>query len=211
MEHISGGVCAAKGFQASGIHCGIRKNRGKRDISMIISEVPASAAAVYTSNLVKGAPIYVTQRNLAGGIAQLAVCNSGNANTCNADGEEVAWQMCELAGKAAGIDPHHVIVASTGVIGQPLSIEPIAQHMSELYAAVKGNGSQEAAEGHHDDRHAAEGSRGVFRRGRQGLPPRRHREGVGHDSPESGDDARFPHLRRGDFPRDAPQRRCRTT
>jgi glutamate N-acetyltransferase/amino-acid acetyltransferase len=102
---------------------------------------------VYTSNLVKGAPIYVTQRNLAGGIAQLAVCNSGNANTCNADGEEVAWQMCELAGKAAGIDPHHVIVASTGVIGQPLSIEPIAQHMSELYAAVKGNGSQEAAEG----------------------------------------------------------------
>ena len=131
MEHISGGVCAAKGFQAGGIHCGIRKNRGKRDISMIISEVPASAAAVYTSNLVKGAPIYVTQRNLAGGIAQLAVCNSGNANTCNADGEEVAWQMCELAGKAAGIDPHHVIVASTG----------------ELYAAVKGNGSQEAAEG----------------------------------------------------------------
>ena len=127
MEHISGGVCAAKGFQAGGIHCGIRKNRGKRDISMIISEVPASAAAVYTSNLVKGAPIYVTQRNLAGGIAQLAVCNSGNANTCNADGEEVAWQMCELAGKAAGIDPHHVIVASTGVIGQPLSIEPIAQ------------------------------------------------------------------------------------
>lgn len=147
MEHISGGVCAAKGFQAGGIHCGIRKNRGKRDISMIISEVPASAAAVYTSNLVKGAPIYVTQRNLAGGIAQLAVCNSGNANTCNADGEEVAWQMCELAGKAAGIDPHHVIVASTGVIGQPLSIEPIAQHMGALYAAVKVNGSQEAAEG----------------------------------------------------------------
>ena len=147
MEHISGGVCAAKGFQAGGIHCGIRKNRGKRDISMIISEVSASAAAVYTSNLVKGAPIYVTQRNLAGGIAQLAVCNSGNANTCNADGEEVAWQMCELAGKAAGIDPHHVIVASTGVIGQPLSIEPIAQHMGALYAAVKGNGSQEAAEG----------------------------------------------------------------
>ena len=147
MEHISGGVCAAKGFQAGGIHCGIRKNRGKRDISMIISEVPASAAAVYTSNLVKGAPIYVTQRNLAGGIAQLAICNSGNANTCNADGEDVAWQMCELAGKAAGIDPHHVIVASTGVIGQPLSIEPIVQHMGALYAAVKVNGSQEAAEG----------------------------------------------------------------
>lgn len=147
MEHISGGICAANGFLAGGIHCGIRKNRGKRDISMIISKVPSSAAAVYTSNLVKGAPIYITQRNLMGGIAQLAICNSGNANTCNADGEDIAWKMCELSAKAAGIDPHHVIVASTGVIGQPLPIEPIAEHIDELYAAVNANGSAEAAEG----------------------------------------------------------------
>ncbi len=147
MQHIDGGVCAPKGFKAGGIHCGIRKNRVKRDLSLIISEVPASASAVYTQNLVKGAPIYVTQRNLVNGIAQAAVCNSGNANTCNADGEEIAWQMCELTAQAAGFQPEDVIVASTGVIGQPLSIEPIRAGMPALYAAVHESGSQEAAEG----------------------------------------------------------------
>ena len=147
MEHLSGGVCAAKGFKASGVHCGIRKNRTKRDLSMIVSEVPASAAAVYTQNLVKGAPILVTKRNIADGTAQMVICNSGNANTCNADGEEIAWKMCELAGQAAGIKPEDVIVASTGVIGQPLPIEPIAAGMAPLAAALNENGSQEAAEG----------------------------------------------------------------
>ena len=147
MNHIPGGVCAPKGFKAGGIHCGIRNNRTKRDLSMILSDVPAAAAAVYTSNLVKGAPIYVTRRNLRGGTAQLVICNSGNANTCNADGEKVAWQMCELAGKAAGIAPDQVIVASTGVIGQPLSIDPIADGMDALYASLSDHGSAEAAEG----------------------------------------------------------------
>ena len=147
MQHIDGGVCAPKGFTAGGVHCGIRKNRLKRDISLIISEVPASASAVYTQNLVKGAPIFVTQRNLMDGIAQEAICNSGNANTCNADGEDVAWQMCELTAAAAGLKPENVIVASTGVIGQPLSIEPIKEAMPELISAVHENGSQEAAEG----------------------------------------------------------------
>ncbi|MGN1020870.1 MAG: bifunctional glutamate N-acetyltransferase/amino-acid acetyltransferase ArgJ [Aristaeellaceae bacterium] len=147
MEHISGGVCAPKGFTASGVHCGIRKNRTKRDLSMIYSEVPASAAAVYTTNLVKGAPIYVTQRNLQDGVAQLALCNSGNANTCNADGEDVAWQMCVLAGKATGVKPEDVIVASTGVIGQPLDIAPIAEGMAPLAAALSPDGSRDAAEG----------------------------------------------------------------
>ena len=147
MEHISGGVCAAKGFRAGGIHCGIRKNRAKRDLSMIVSDVPAAAAAVYTSNLVKGAPIYVTQRNIADGVAQLAICNSGNANTCNADGEEIAQKMCDLAAAATGLRAQDVIVASTGVIGQPLPIEPIAAGMAELVAAVHEHGSAEAAEG----------------------------------------------------------------
>jgi len=146
MEHISGGVCAPIGFQAGGIHCGIRANRTKRDIALIISEVPASASAVYTTNLVKGAPIYVTQRNIADGIAQAAICNSGNANTCNADGEDVAWQMCQLTAEATGLKAEDVIVASTGVIGQPLSIEPIKAGMAELYASVHAAGSQEAAE-----------------------------------------------------------------
>ena len=147
MEHISGGVCAAKGFKASGVHCGIRKNRTKRDLSMIVSEVPASAAAIYTQNLVKGAPLQVTKRNLQNGVAQMMICNSGNANTCNADGEEIAWAMCELAGQATGIKPEDVIVASTGVIGQPLPIAPIAAGMAPLAEALSENGSQEAAEG----------------------------------------------------------------
>ena len=147
MEHIQGGVCAPKGFTASGVHCGIRKNRTKRDLSMIYSEVPASAAAVYTSNLVKGAPIYVTQRNLQDGVAQLALCNSGNANTCNADGEDVAWQMRVLAAEAAGVKAEDVIVASTGVIGQPLDIAPIAEGMGALAASLSPEGSKDAAEG----------------------------------------------------------------
>ncbi len=147
MQHIEGGVCAPKGFKAGGVHCGIRKNRVKRDLSLIISEVPASASAVYTQNLVKGAPIYVAQRNLVNGIAQAAICNSGNANTCNADGEDVAWQMCELTATASGVKAEDVIVASTGVIGQPLPIEPIRNGMPALMTAVHAEGSQEAAEG----------------------------------------------------------------
>ena len=147
MKHIQGGVCAPQGFKASGVHCGVRKNKSKRDLAMILSEVPASAAAVYTQNLVKGAPIYVTQRNIADGVAQLAICNSGNANTCNANGEEIAWEMCKLAGAAAGVAPENVIVASTGVIGQPLPIEPIAAGVAPLFAALNENGSAEAAEG----------------------------------------------------------------
>ena len=103
MEHIQGGVCAAKGFTAGGVYCGIRKNKSKRDLAMILSAVPASAAAVYTTNLVKGAPLYVTQRNIANGVAQMVICNSGNANTCNADGEAVALQMCRLAAEAAHV------------------------------------------------------------------------------------------------------------
>ena len=147
MEHISGGVCAARGFRAGGIHCGIRAGRTKRDLSMIVSDVPASAAAVYTTNLVKGAPIYVTQRNIADGVAQLAIVNSGNANTCNADGEAVAWRMCELAADSVGLKPEDVIVASTGVIGQPLPLAPIEQGIGRLAAAIHTGGSAEAAEG----------------------------------------------------------------
>ena len=82
---IEGGVTAAKGFQASGIHCGIRKNRSKADLALIYSDVPCAAAAVYTQNLVKGAPIAVTKRNIADGMARAVICNSGNANTCNAE------------------------------------------------------------------------------------------------------------------------------
>ena len=96
MEYqlIEGGVCAAKGFQASGVHCGIRKNHTKKDLALIFSEAPCRAAAIYTQNKVKGAPLTVTKNHIANGCAQGLLCNSGNANTCNADGEEVAEKMC---------------------------------------------------------------------------------------------------------------------
>ena len=147
MKTIPGGVCAAKGFSANGIHCGIRKNRTKRDLSLIFSEVPASAAAVYTTNLVKGAPLAVTKEHLADGTAQAIVCNSGNANTCNANGVEIAEAMCRLAAQQLRISPEAVVVASTGVIGQPLDIAPIAAGMPALAAGLTGDGSGAAAEG----------------------------------------------------------------
>ncbi len=92
MKMINGGICAAKGFTASGVHCGIRHNKIKKDLSLIYSEVPAAAAAVYTTNLVKGAPLTVTKDHLADGYAQAVICNSGNANTCNSNGIEIAEQ-----------------------------------------------------------------------------------------------------------------------
>ncbi len=145
MQQISGGVCAAQGFTAAGVHCGIRKNKEKRDLALIYSQAPASAASVYTSNLVKGAPLAVTKAHLADGVAQAIVCNSGNANTCNADGIQVAQEMCCLAGAALGIAPENVVVASTGVIGQKLDVAPIAAAMPRLAAAL-GDHSLEAAE-----------------------------------------------------------------
>lgn len=142
---IEGGVTAAKGFQASGIHCGIRKNRSKADLALIYSDVPCAAAAVYTQNLVKGAPIAVTKRNIANGMARAVICNSGNANTCNADGEEKAQKMCDLIAAELHIDPSDVIVASTGVIGQVLPIEPIANSVKTLAEALSTTGSNDAA------------------------------------------------------------------
>ncbi len=147
MKVIEGGVCAAKGFRANGVHCGIRKNHSKKDLSLIFSTVPASAAAVYTTNLVKGAPLTVTKKHIANGTAQAVICNSGNANTCNANGIEIAEEMSALAASALGISADDVVVASTGVIGQPLSIAPIAAGLPELVAGLSDNGSGTAAEG----------------------------------------------------------------
>ena len=147
MKIITGGVTAPKGFTANGIHCGIRKNKTKRDVSLIFSEAKASAAAVYTANLVKGAPILVTKNNIADGKAQAIICNSGNANTCNADGMEVAEKMAQLTGSELGIPMQDVIVASTGVIGQPLDIGPIADGLPKLAKGLSKTGSDLAAEG----------------------------------------------------------------
>lgn len=147
MKLVSGGVCAANGFTANGIHCGIRKNKTKFDLSLICSAVPANAAAVYTTNLVKGAPLTVTKKHLHDGKAQAIICNSGNANTCNANGVEIAEQMSALAAEALGIRAEDVIVASTGVIGQPLEIAPIASGIPALKEGLSTDGSKAAAEG----------------------------------------------------------------
>lgn len=146
MQLINGGVCAATGFTAAGVHCGIRKNKLKKDLALIYSQTPAAAAAVYTTNLVKGAPLTVTKAHLANGVAQAVICNSGNANTCNANGVQIAEQMSQLAANALNILPQDVIVASTGVIGQPLNIAPIEQGIPKLVNSL-GSNSTQAAEG----------------------------------------------------------------
>jgi len=146
MNLIPGGVTAAKGFVANGVHCGIRKNHSKKDLALIVSQVPASAAAVYTTNLVKGAPLIVTKNNLTNGKARAVICNSGNANTCNANGIEIAEAMCDLVEKATGVAASDVVVASTGVIGQPLSIDPIANAMDVLSAGLSIEGGAAAAQ-----------------------------------------------------------------
>lgn len=147
MKLVEGGVCAAKGFSAGGVHCGIRKNRTKKDLSLIYSEVPASCAAVYTTNIVKGAPLVVTKNHLEDGIAQAVICNSGNANTCNANGIEIAEKMSCLIAEEMGISAKDIVVASTGVIGQPLDIQPIADGIPKLAKSISVVGSQDAAEG----------------------------------------------------------------
>ncbi len=147
MKMIEGGVCAAQGFTAGGVHCGIRKNRSKRDLALIYSSVPATAAAVYTTNLVKGAPLIVTKKNIADGKAQCVICNSGNANTCNANGEEIAEETCALLAEKLGVSAKDVVVASTGVIGQPLDITPIKNGLDALVADLSKDGCARAAEG----------------------------------------------------------------
>ena len=146
MKIIQGGVCAAQGFKANGIHCGIRKNHSKKDLALIVSEIPASTAAVYTTNLVKGAPLTVTKNNIADGIAQAMICNSGNANTCNANGIEIAEAMCGLVSEHTGICVKNVVVASTGVIGQPLDLTPIENGMEELVKGLSVEAAADAAQ-----------------------------------------------------------------
>jgi glutamate N-acetyltransferase/amino-acid N-acetyltransferase len=145
LKQVPGGVCAALGYTAAGVYCGIRKNKNKRDLALIYSEAKAACACVYTQNLVQGAPITVTKANVADGYASAIICNSGNANTCNANGVEIATQMCDLLGSALRIPASDIVVASTGVIGKAMDIEPIASGIAPLIAAL-GNDSNAAAE-----------------------------------------------------------------
>lgn len=154
FEFKDGGICAAKGFKANGTYCGIKKPanddpsiKHKNDICLYTSDVVCNAAAVYTQNKVKGAPIIVTKANLekSGNKAIAVIANSKNANTCNADGVEKANRMCELVANELNIPQEQVIVASTGVIGQILPIEPIEKAVPVLAKGLCYNKHLEAA------------------------------------------------------------------
>ena len=147
MKDILGGVCAPIGFSANGIHAGMRKNKSKKDLSLIVSEELCTAAATYTQNKVKGAPLTVTKQHLKNGRARAIICNSGNANTCNSNGIELANEVCALTAKELGLKEDDIIVASTGVIGQPMSIDPFKDHMKELVKGLNVDGSHDACYG----------------------------------------------------------------
>ncbi len=136
IKRIEGGVTYPAGFKASGIHCGLRKNKSKKDLALIVADKPCNTAAIYTTNKVFGAPITVTRKHLENGIAQAVICNSGNANTCNPDGVEKANIMCAEISKLLNINEDDVVVASTGVIGMPLPLEPIVNGMPALIDAL---------------------------------------------------------------------------
>ena len=144
MEIINGGVLAAKGFKASGVHCGIRKNKGKLDIALIYSELRCAAAATYTKNLVKGAPLVVTKNHISDGYAQAIICNSGNANTCNVNGMDIANETCKLLAKELGIKEEDIVIASTGVIGQEMDIKPFEIGVPMLVKALDKGTSEDA-------------------------------------------------------------------
>ena len=145
MKFIEGGVCAAQGFKAAGIHVGVKThNTSKKDVALIVSDVDCAAAAVFTKNVVKAAPIHVDKKHLENGKARAIIANSGNANACAPNGEENAIKMCQAAAKAIGCDPTDVLVSSTGVIGQPLELAPIAQGMDALCAGLSYDGSGSA-------------------------------------------------------------------
>lgn len=145
--YIPGGVCAAKGFLANGLNCGLNPDKNKNDLGMIYSSTICNTAAVYTQNKVKGAPILVTKKHLeqTGGKSRAVVVNSKNANTCNADGIEKSEKICALAAEVLGIEDNMIINASTGVIGQVLPIEPFAAYMKELAEGLSNQGNDKAA------------------------------------------------------------------
>ena len=133
MKFIEGGVCAAQGFKAAGIHVGVKNNKSdKKDVALIVSDVDCAAAAVFTRNAVKAAPILVDLQHLADGRARAVIANSGNANACAPQGEENAERMCAAVAKAIGCDQNDVVVSSTGVIGQTLNIKVIEEGVPVL-------------------------------------------------------------------------------
>ena len=147
FQPVPGGICAAKGFSAAGVHCGIRRNHSKLDLALIKADVRCAGAGCYTTNKVYGAPITVDREHLADGYAQAILVNSGNANTCAPNGVQLANDTCGLVAKALGIDANDVLPASTGVIGQAMELAPFEKGIPEAAAklAATPEGSREAA------------------------------------------------------------------
>lgn len=143
FQPVAGGVCAAQGFSAAGVHCGIRRNHTKLDLALIKADVRCAGAGCYTTNKVYGAPITVDREHLQDGYAQAILVNSGNANTCAPNGIQLANQTCDLVAEALGIDAADVLPASTGVIGQEMELEPFAKGIPE--AAAKLAATEQAA------------------------------------------------------------------
>ncbi|MCI5578799.1 MAG: bifunctional ornithine acetyltransferase/N-acetylglutamate synthase, partial [Oscillospiraceae bacterium] len=146
-EFVDSGVCASEGFTAGGVIAGIKAgNVTKRDLAMIYCAERCKTAALFTQNKVKGAPIIVSKKHLEDGYAQAIIVNSGNANTCNPDGVEIAEEMCELTAQALDIDSNDVLVGSTGVIGQKLDIKPIRIMIPTLAKSLSKKRSGDAVE-----------------------------------------------------------------
>ena len=147
LNFIEGGVCAAQGFRAAGIHVGVKTHAAwKKDVALIVSDVDCAAAAVFTKNVVKAAPIHVDKAHLADGRARAIIANSGNANACAPHGEENAEKMCAAAAKAIGCKPEDIVVSSTGVIGQTINVQVIEEGVPALYAALeRSNEASDAA------------------------------------------------------------------
>ena len=147
MKFVDGGVCAAKGFRASGLHVGVKtRNINKKDLALIVADCVCTAGAVYTKNVVKAAPLHITRKNLENGHARVVFANSGNANACAPNGEKHAHRMCSVIASELDIDENDVIVASTGVIGQELPIDVIESGIPGLVANLSYEGSNDAAE-----------------------------------------------------------------
>lgn len=145
MKNISGGVCAPQGFKASGLHCGMRKNKERRDVALIFCDTICNAAATYTTNRVKAAPVYLNMQNMKSGKMRAVIANSGNANACAPNGMAKAQKMCDITAKALGIAPNEVFVCSTGVIGVELDTTPIENNIDNLVSALSKNGGDDAA------------------------------------------------------------------
>ena len=149
LNFINGGVCAAQGFRAAGIHVGVKTHaEWKKDVALIVSDVDCAAAAVFTKNVVKAAPIRVDLQHLAGGKARAVIANSGNANACAPQGEENAERMCAAAAKAIGCKAEDIVVSSAGVIGQRINVEAIEEGIPALYAALERSDAASDAAGH---------------------------------------------------------------